>query len=161
MHPRATELIETLGLQPHPEGGHFSRVYRSQLLVTPSDSRDSRPALTVIYFLLIGGAISRWHQVLSDEAWHHYEGAPLELLVAPPEGGSISRCILGPLSAASAPLYVVPARWWQGARSLGPYTLVGCCVGPGFEFSDFRLLASLPVDERPVMSPAALCAELL
>ena len=161
MNPRAKRLIETLDLRPHPEGGHFNQVFRSQLLVTPSDSRDSRSALTVIYFLLIGGTISRWHQVLSDEAWHHCEGSPLELFMAPPDGGSLSRVILGPLSATSAPLHVVPARWWQGARPLGSYVLVGCSVGPGFEFSDFNLLSNLPVEKRPSINPKSISAELL
>lgn len=161
MHPRAIELIEALDLLPHPEGGHFDQVYRSQLLVTPSDGRDRRPALTVIYFLLVSGAISRWHRVLSDEAWHHYEGSPLELFMAPPDGGSVSRVILGPLSPSSAPFHVVPARWWQGARPLGPYALVGCSVGPGFEFTDFSLLSSLRLEERPALKPASLLEELL
>ncbi len=29
---------------------------------------------------------------------------------------------------------------WQAARSLGPYALAGCTVGPGFEFTDFSFL---------------------
>jgi predicted cupin superfamily sugar epimerase len=32
---------------------------------------------------------------------------------------------------------------WQAARSLGDFSLVGCNVGPGFDFQDFRLVASL------------------
>jgi predicted cupin superfamily sugar epimerase len=34
---------------------------------------------------------------------------------------------------------MVPAWTWQQAESLGPYTLVGCTVAPGFEFSGFEL----------------------
>jgi predicted cupin superfamily sugar epimerase len=34
---------------------------------------------------------------------------------------------------------VVPAGAWQSARSLGAWTLVGCTVAPGFEFSGFEL----------------------
>jgi hypothetical protein len=33
---------------------------------------------------------------------------------------------------------------WQAARPLGDYVLVGCTVGPGFEYADFRLLADEP-----------------
>ena len=28
---------------------------------------------------------------------------------------------------------------WQSARSLGDWTLVGCTVAPGFDFSQFEL----------------------
>jgi predicted cupin superfamily sugar epimerase len=42
------------------------------------------------------------------------------------------------------PVYTIPAGAWQAARSLGDYTLVGCSVGPGFDFADFRLLSDDP-----------------
>ena len=38
------------------------------------------------------------------------------------------------LTAGERPQIVVPAGWWQSARSLGDWTLVGCTVAPGFEF---------------------------
>ena len=161
MHARAAELIRMLGLEPHPEGGHFVEVFRSQLLVSPSDSRSRRAALTVIYFLLVEGAFSRWHRVLSDEAWHWYEGSPLELLSVGPDGGAVSGTTLGPVSSTSVPLHVVSAGWWQAARPLGPYVLVGCSVGPGFEYSDFSLLSSIPEPERPLISPKSVLDGLL
>src|SRR5215468_11073493 len=131
MDPRARELIERLALEPHPEGGFFRRTYSAKLAVEPDDGRGQRPALTTIYFLLVDRGISRWHRVLSDEAWHWYEGAPLELFAAPPGGGAIEKHALGPFSDAAAPQYVVPAGFWQAARSTGDFTLVGCCVAPG------------------------------
>lgn len=161
MHARAIELIRALGLAPHPEGGHFVEAFRSRVLVSPSDSRSRRSALTIIYFLLVEGAFSRWHRVRSDEAWHWYEGSPLELLSAGPDGGTVASTTLGPVSVGSAPLHVVQADWWQAARPLGPYALVGCSVGPGFDYSDFSLLSSIPEPERPVFSPMSLVAELL
>ena len=145
MADRADQLIRDLGLQPHPEGGHYAEVHRS-------------PAVTAIYFLLRGEEISRWHRVRSDEIWHHYEGAPLELLRIPPDQTRIERARLGPLAGdeepVQAPVQCVPAHWWQAARSLGDYTLVGCTVGPGFEFADFELLR-----ERPEQADA-LCRAL-
>ena len=50
---------------------------------------------------------------------------------------------------SQAPLQVVPAGWWHAARSRGPWSLLHCCVGPGFAFEDFRLMADLPPAERP------------
>jgi predicted cupin superfamily sugar epimerase len=161
MHARSTELIKALRLVPHPEGGHFTQAFRSELLVTPSDSRGARSALTVIYYLLVQGTVSRWHRVLSDEAWHHYEGSSIEIFTASPDGRALNRQVLGPLSATSAPLHVVPSGWWQAARPLGPYSLVGCSVGPGFEFSDFALLSSLPEAERPSSIHSLLLDDLL
>jgi uncharacterized protein len=160
MHARPRELIRLLKLQPHPEGGHFVETFRSGILVSPADGRSRRAALTVIYFLLTEGAFSRWHRVLSDEAWHACEGS-LELFTAPPEGGAVTRTIVGPLSDESAPLHVVPAGWWQAARPRNAYALVGCSVGPGFDYSDFTLLSSIPKAQRPVFFPGPIAAGLL
>jgi predicted cupin superfamily sugar epimerase len=141
---RATELIAALGLVEHPEGGYYAETYRSALLVQPADDRSSRPALTSIYFLLPAGAVSRWHRVRSDEVWHFYEGAALDLWTATPEGNAVETRRLGPYAQGQRPTLTVPAGWWQAARSTGAYTLVGCTVGPGFEFQDFRLAVDQP-----------------
>ena len=45
----------------------------------------------------------------------------------------------------AAPVHTIVGGKWQAARPLGPYALVGCTVGPGFEFADFRLLADDPL----------------
>ena len=48
--------------------------------------------------------------------------------------------MLGPnIDEAQVPQLVVPPGAWQAARSLGDYTLVGCTVAPGFEFSKFEM----------------------
>ena len=141
---RAAELIEGLGLAPHPEGGYFREVYRSAARVHPLDGRPDRLALTTIYFLLVAGQVSRWHRVASDEVWHYYEGDPLELVVGDAGFDNVSRRLLGPVGDNREPVRVVMAGDWQAARPMGPYTLVGCTVGPGFEFADFEMLDSLP-----------------
>ncbi len=141
MHPRATELIRTLELEPHREGGFFRQVFRSPRHVTPDDGRAPRPSLTVIHFLLPAGQHSRWHVVRSDELWAFEEGEPLELLVASPDAASLQTTRLGPLRAGAEPARIVPADHWQAARSTGPFTLVLCAVAPGFEYADFRFVA--------------------
>jgi uncharacterized protein len=137
---RATRLIVSLGLVPHPEGGYFGEVYRSSARVQPDDERPDRSALTTIYFLLTRGDVSRWHRVASDEVWHFYEGDPLELFVVDAAFSSVERHLLGPLDGESAPVHVVPANAWQAARTTGAYTLAGCTVAPGFEYADFSML---------------------
>jgi predicted cupin superfamily sugar epimerase len=136
---RAAALIATLGLSPHPEGGYYGEVYRSNATVHPDDGRGARSALTTIYFLLPQGSVSRWHRVQSDEVWHFYEGAPLDLWMASPEGDQLDQYRLGPIEGEQRPVWTVPAGRWQAARSTGSYTLVGCTVGPGFDFRDFAL----------------------
>ena len=122
----ADTLIAQLKLQPHPEGGYFRETFR--------DANDGRAHSTAIYFLLKAGQISRWHKVDAAEAWHFYRGAPLELRI----GKSVQ--ILGPeIEKGQAPQLIVPPHQWQAARSLGDYTLVGCTVAPGFEFSKFEM----------------------
>jgi uncharacterized protein len=43
------------------------------------------------------------------------------------------------LAAGERPQGVVPANWWQTAKSMGDWTLVGCTVAPGFDFKAFEL----------------------
>jgi predicted cupin superfamily sugar epimerase len=161
MSHRAAELAKELRLAPHPEGGLYREVYRSESRVEPEDGRGSRPAITGIYFLLPAGANSRWHRVQSDEIWHFYEGDALELFVAPPWGGRIERHVLGPCGDTQQPMLMVQSGWWQAARSTGAYTLVGCTVGPGFDFSDFELAADIPSAAAMFRSHDATLAELL
>lgn len=153
MESRATELVRLLDLRPHPEGGHYRETWRSPARVAAS-GRASRSALTTIYFLLCRGESSAWHRVRSDEAWHLYEGGPLELLLASPGFGTLRRVILGPAGPDGGPAFTVPADWWQAARPLGDHALCGCTVGPGFEFEDFTLLRE-NADEREALRIAA------
>jgi uncharacterized protein len=142
LEPRLAELIRTLELAPHPEGGYYREIWRAPLAVEPADGRGQRAAFTVIYFLLPGGAVSRWHRVRSDEVWQHVEGAPLELLQMTPNEWRLERNRLSsPGTDQHTSIHCVPANWWQAARCLGSYTLVSCVVAPGFEFVDFELLA--------------------
>ena len=143
MHPRAQELISTLRLERHPEGGFYREIFRSAAHVLPGDGRGPRAALTTIYFLLPEGSVSRWHRVTSDEVWHLYEGGPLELLELDAANRDLSRHRLAPVgSSAGAPVCTIRAGMWQAARPLGDYALVGCTVGPGFDFADFQLLSA-------------------
>jgi hypothetical protein len=146
VHRRARRLIRTLLLRPHPEGGYYAEVFRSPHHVRRANSElgGERAAMTSIYFLLASGERSRWHRVWADEVWHYYEGDPLELVWLEGEEGVLRRARLGLPGAGKEPVAVIPAGCWQAARSRGAYTLVGCTVAPGFEFTDFTVLADAP-----------------
>jgi len=162
MHPRAAELIATLEMRPHPEGGFYREIFRSPSQVTPADERGPRAALTTIYFLLPQGSVSRWHRVASDEVWHLYEGGPIELLELGASDRELVRHRLGPIGADnSGPVCTIRAGMWQAARPLGEYGLVGCTVGPGFEYVDFRLLADEPELAAVVRAEWPEVAELI
>ena len=127
----ADEIIARLGLQPHPEGGHYREVFRAP------DS--PRGASTAIYFLLKAGERSHWHRVDADEIWHHYAGAPLELSLSD-DGRSVRHLRVGiDFEIGELPQAVAPRGVWQAARSLGSWTLVGCTVAPAFRFEGFEL----------------------
>lgn len=155
--PRAAELVATLRLQPHPEGGHYREIYRAAETVRTGDARPARSALTTIHFLLGAGEFSAWHKVASSEAWHWYEGDELELIVAPPDLDRIARVVLGRTAGNTRPSYTLPPHWWQAARPLGAYALCGCNVGPGFDFADFAFLRDQPalLARLQALDPAA------
>lgn len=142
MHSRAAELLDLLGMRPHPEGGHYAELFRSSHRVEVLDRKVQRSAITTIYFLLAAGEFSRWHRVASDEIWHYHEGDAIELLLFDDRG--LRRMRLGPVARETRPTVVVPAGTWQAARTTGAYTLSACTVGPGFEFADFSLAADWP-----------------
>ena len=130
----AAEVIRLLDLEPHPERGHFRETFRDACTVA------GRSASTAIYFLLARGERSHWHKFDAVEAWHYHAGAPLKLEIALDANGPVEGLTLGAdLGAGERPQAIVPAHAWQAAQSLGEWTLVGCTVAPGFEFSRFEL----------------------
>jgi predicted cupin superfamily sugar epimerase len=132
----AAEIIDLLGLVPHPEGGWYRETWRAE----PGDGDpDGRSGGTAIYFLLVAGELSNWHRVDAAETWHFYAGAPLELWISS-DGADRELHLLGlDLLAGERPQVVVPPGAWQSASSRGDYTLVGCTVVPGFTFDGFEL----------------------
>lgn len=128
----ADEIIRTLRLQPHPEGGWYRQTWEA--------GDGPRASGTCIYFLLKAGERSHWHRVDAAEIWHFYAGAPLVLRIAADAGGPAAAHALGrALETGEAPQIVVPAGHWQAAESTGDWTLVGCTVSPGFRFDGFEL----------------------
>lgn len=125
----AEDIVAALGLQPHPEGGHYRETWRGPA------GPDGRSIGTAIYFLLARGQRSNWHRVDATEIWHFHAGDPLVLSRA-----GEPDTLLGPqLLAGQEPQAIVPAGTWQSAAPTGEWTLVSCTVSPGFAFAGFEL----------------------
>lgn len=134
MSSSATEIVSRLDLQPHPEGGHYRRLYPA------ATSGGGRPSVTAVQFLLGRAEVSRWHRVDGDECWHWQQGGTLELLTFDEAGGELTRQMLGRSAEGVEPMRIVPAGVWQAARPLGDFTLVICTVSPGFVWEGFELM---------------------
>jgi predicted cupin superfamily sugar epimerase len=136
-------------LVPHPEGGFFRETFRAHASVEGPLSQAPRAASTAIYYLLRAGDFSAFHVVQSDEVWHHYLGASLELHTIDPSGRH-ERIELGSsLLNGEQPQWVVPAGTLQAARIIGPgFGLFGCTVAPGFDFADFSLPGRAELSQR-------------
>ncbi len=139
MNKTAKQIIEKLKLEPHPEGGHYRQIFKDKQQI------DGRSRSSSIYYLLAENERSHWHKIDAIEIWHFYAGAPLKLSIS--NGSRIDEYNLGSnIFANQRPQIIVEQNQWQSAISLGEWTLVGCTVAPGFEFSGFELA---PVDWSP------------
>lgn len=122
-HTGVREVIAALGLQPLPaEGGWWAPGDRSC-------------AASTILFLLTDSpdGFSALHRLAVTEAWVWLAGAPAELTVFDDHGPAPRR--LDP----AGPTAVVPAGRWQGARTLGSWTLLSCCCTPAYQDEHFTL----------------------
>ncbi len=135
---QASEIIRCLGLRKHPEGGYYREIFRSKQKVQWQNQMLS--AGTAIHFLLREGDKSWCHRIPQDEVWHFYEGDPLELVCFNETTLNLKKIVLSSKNRT----YIVPGNFWQAARPLGKYSLIGCTVSPGFEFSMFEILSHFP-----------------
>ena len=141
----AAHWVRALDLTPHPEGGYFRETYRADEVVAPDALpkryEGTRCWCTAVLFLLPRGEISAFHRLRSDELWHYHAGAALELHILARDGSRQS-LVLGPDTVRGEQFQAaVPHGSWFAAhtRAPGAWSLVGCTVAPGFEFSDLQL----------------------
>ena len=135
----AEQIIKSLKLLPHPEGGYYKEMYRSEQKVN-LDSGKSRNLSTSIYYLLENEDKSRFHRIESDELWFFHQGNPLEIVSI--QNGMLIKTVLGNnFENGEVPQAVIPARTWFASRVKNNkgYALVSCTVAPGFDFDDFEL----------------------
>ena len=136
-----TEIVDELGLEPHPEGGYYKETYRSEMSIIPDGSGKSpRNVSTSIYYLLPKGEFSSFHRIRSDELWHHYSGGTACIHILQ-EGKPYRKVLLGKsLSNGESFQAIIPAGAGFATEVInGDFLLAGCTVAPGFDFNDFQL----------------------
>jgi predicted cupin superfamily sugar epimerase len=135
----AAYWIKRLNLLPHPEGGYYKEVFRSNQEVIRKSGADFKQARTSIYYLLEADDYSGFHRLASDEIWYFHQGEPLYIHAIDSQGGytqhELSSAGNGSLSV------VIPAGLWFAAEipAKSGFTLVSCAVAPGFDFSEFEM----------------------
>ena len=140
----AAALISQLGLEPHPEGGHYRETYRDR----PADG--SRGRATLIYFLLQAGETSRWHRVTdAEEIWLFQAGAPVELRLSRDGAQRETRRLGADVANGEEPQILIERGVWQSAASLGFYSLAACLVTPAFDFAGFEMAPAGWAPVRP------------
>jgi predicted cupin superfamily sugar epimerase len=140
-------IIRTLDLKPHPEGGYYKETYRSigkiKASSLGSNYNSERNYSTCIYFLLTSDNFSAFHRIKQDEVWHFYDGSPIRLNVISETGIHTEHIIGSSLSKGEIPQFIVKGGDWFAAEVINDdsYALVGCTVSPGFSFEDFELIS--------------------
>ncbi|MFM7023605.1 MAG: cupin domain-containing protein [Flavobacteriales bacterium] len=139
MSKGADYWIEQLGLQSHPEGGHFREVYRA------AEMHGDRNIATSIYFLLKNGEVSHLHRLTADELWYYHAGQALRVTVIDKSGKLIEHFVGPDLEKGQQLQLIIPAGSIFGSEVIGvqnDFSLVGCMVSPGFDFRDFELFTT-------------------
>ncbi|MBU3621027.1 cupin domain-containing protein [Polynucleobacter sp. CS-Odin-A6] len=130
-------LVDALHLRPHPEGGFYREMHRSETIIRELDQVD-KSALTSIYYLLSGKDFSSWHRIKSDEAWYFHIGCDV-IIYFFDESKLLQTVQLGLKSNHFQ--VTIPANTWFAAKPVdeNSFCLVSCAVAPGFEFNDFEI----------------------
>ena len=132
------KLIETLELQPHPEGGFYRELHRSITKIKDFYTLEDKSAYTTIYYLLSGRDFSAWHRIQSDESWFYHLGCDLVVYYFD-EHKTLKTMQIGLESMKLQA--TIPANTWFAAKPLdeNEFCLVSCAVAPGFLFTEFEI----------------------
>jgi len=148
MHEAARQLIGRFKMERIPqEGAWFAPTYRSEETVTIAGDGGSRyagprAAYSAIYGVQTRADFSALHRLATDELWHFYDGAPLELVLLHPDGRGELVTLGRNLAAGEQPQFLVPRGVWQGSRPIGgdgAWSFFGNTLAPGFDDADFEI----------------------
>ena len=122
--------IEKLGLLPHPEGGYYRQLY--------GNDETGKKTVSTIYYMLCDEDFSAFHRLhYVVEIWYYHDGEPLNIYVIDADG----KLSVHNLSPEGEMQVVIMPEQWFAAELPGKkgFSLVGCAVGPAFNFENFEL----------------------
>ena len=143
MNEKAKYYIQKLQLRKHPEGGYYKEIYRAgeMFFIDAPPKHLKRNVSTSIYFLLAGAQVSKFHRLKSDELWHFYDGTAVKVYMID-EKGKLTETVLGRKTENGEVFQaVIKKNTWFAAEVVNKksFSLIGCTVSPGFDFSDFEM----------------------
>lgn len=132
--------VKRLNLLPHPEGGWYKEIHRSDehLLALPERYQGKRNYFTSIYFLLGQEDKSHFHILSSDELWY-WHGGGSGIVHTISESGVYRALRIGPQPEEHLQILIPRGHWFAAEVLDGDFLLVSCAVAPGFDFVDFVL----------------------
>ena len=153
-------VIDSLELEPHPEGGFYREMHRANALVKEANG-NSKNAYSSIYYLLSGHDFSAWHRIQSDETWFFHLGCDIAIHYFDPQN-MLTAVQIGPESMLFQA--TIPAGTWFAAKPMrtDSFCLVSCVVAPAFTFTEFEmgqrqlLLDALGTSEKHIEAIRAL-----
>jgi len=131
---QADDIIDTLGLKAHPEGGWYKETPIS------NQSGSGRGDVSLIYFLLKEGETAHWHRIKdADEVWSWHAGSVLSLYTRQGDNAVETHYLGMDLAKGHRPQIVIPRGAWQAASSQSGWVLASNIVAPAFDFRSLEL----------------------
>ena len=132
----AEQVIEELRMRPLPDEGAFY----------VEGPRTQELSSVLVLLTAAPEGFSAMHRLTVDEGWQWLEGAPTALLRLH-ESPRRNRGTLSLLDATRRQM-LVRRGVWQGAATLGDWSLVSCWCSPAYRPQHFTLGERAPLVER-------------
>lgn len=144
------QLIKQLALEPHIEGGYFSRTYCSELTADITYASKPRYLLSSIFYLLTDDSpIGYLHKNQSDIIHYFHGGSPLSYLIIHPDGTLETKVLGVDLDSGQQLQLIVRGGCWKATElKSGEFGLISEAVAPGFEYEDMELAEQQIIKNR-------------
>lgn len=145
------ELLKSLDLTAHVEGGYYRRTFQSdqQAQITIDGQPHTRHLMSSIFYCLTDDSpIGHFHKNTSDIMHYWHMGSSLRYWLID-ENGKLTTTVLGPNLAAGEQLQLmVPGGLWKATQlEQGEFGLLSEAVSPGFDFDDMTLATKAMMKE--------------
>jgi predicted cupin superfamily sugar epimerase len=136
----AQRIIETLHLQGGSTCGYTGATFTSPISIPASalvGFDGNRAAGFCQYFLVTRDAQVQLHRIRSTQIYHHYAGAPLEVLVVPQSGEARIATVGMDIETGMRPQLLIEGGTFHAARVVGgEWALLGTTLWPAVEPPD-------------------------